>query len=135
LRNYAHLMVVTHIPVVDNLNAILQRKRIPVPPETLLQGAYNAMIASRKADIGAAFDRDYVQGQVDYQKGNAALFRYEIKNGTDPDLKEFAERTLPKIDDHLQWALKLANSDVVSETRVRTQLGPPDRGGSEEHAR
>jgi putative membrane protein len=116
LRNYAHLMVVTHIPVVDNLNAILQRKGIPVPPETLLQGAYNTMIASLKADIGAAFDRDYVQGQVDYQKGNAALFRYEIQNGTDPDLKEFAERTLPKIDDHLQWALKLANSDVVSGT-------------------
>jgi putative membrane protein len=86
-------MVVTHIPVVDRLNSILQRKRIPAPPETLLQGAYNTMIDSLKADTGAAFDRDYVQGQVDYQKGNAALFRYEIQNGVNHDLKEFAERT------------------------------------------
>jgi putative membrane protein len=107
-------MVVSHIPVVDGLNSILQRKRIVAPPETLLQGAYDSMIASLKSDAGAAFDRDYVEGQVDYQKGNAALFRYEIQNGADPDLKEFAQRTLPKIEDHLQRALNLAKSGVAS---------------------
>ena len=32
------------------------------------------MIASLKADTEAGLDRDYVEGQVDYQKGNAALF-------------------------------------------------------------
>jgi hypothetical protein len=42
------------------------------------------------------------------QKGNAALFEQEIQNGTDPDLKEFARQTLPKIVDHLQRAEKLA---------------------------
>jgi putative membrane protein len=114
IRDYAHLMVVSHMPVVDGLNSILQRKRIVAPPETLLQGAYDSMIASLKSDAGAAFDRDYVGGQVDYQKGNAALFRYEIQNGADPGLKEFAQRTLPKIEDHLQRALKLAKSSVAS---------------------
>jgi putative membrane protein len=68
------------------------------------------MIASLKAGHGAAFDRDYVNGQVDYQKGNAALFQYEIQNGADPDLKDFARRTLPKIEDHLQRALRLAKN-------------------------
>jgi putative membrane protein len=113
IRDYAHLMVVSHIPVVDGLTSILQRKRIVAPPETLLQGAYDSMIASLKSDAGAAFDRDYVEGQVDYQKGNAALFRYEIQNGADPGLKEFAQRTLPKIEDHLQRALNLAKSSVA----------------------
>jgi putative membrane protein len=113
IRDYAHLMVVSHIPVVDGLNSILQRKRIVAPPETLLQGAYDSMIASLKSDAGVAFDRDYVEGQVDYQKGNAALFRYEIQNGADPGLKEFAQRTLPKIEDHLQRALNLAKSSVA----------------------
>jgi putative membrane protein len=99
IRDYAHLMVVTHIPVVDALALILRRERVTAPPNTLLQGAYDAMIASLKADRAPAFDRDYVEGQVDYQKGNAALFRNEIENGTDADLKEFAQRTLPKIED------------------------------------
>jgi putative membrane protein len=58
VRDYAHLMVVSHIPVVDGLNSILQRKQIAAPPETLLQGAYDAMIGSLKADTGVALDRD-----------------------------------------------------------------------------
>ena len=56
IRDYAHLMVVSHIPVVNALNAILQRKNMAVPPNTLLHGAYNAMVASLEADRGIGFD-------------------------------------------------------------------------------
>ena len=101
-------MVVTHIPVVDALNRILSNKNIEAPANTLLHGAYDTMISSLKAERGAVLDRDYVEGQVDYQKGNAALFRNEIENGSDPALKDFARATLPKIVDHLDRALKLA---------------------------
>jgi putative membrane protein len=107
IRTYGHLMVTTHIPVVDALNVILRNKNI-TPSNTLLHGAYDAMLAELRADHGAAFDRAYVNGQVEYQKGNAALFEQEIENGNDPDLKEFARKTLPKIVDHLERALKLA---------------------------
>jgi putative membrane protein len=107
IRSYAHLMVTSHIPVVDALNVILKKKSI-TPSNTLLHGAYGAMIFTLDADRGAAFDRNYVAGQVEYQKGNAALFEQEIQNGSDPDLKEFAGQTLPKIVDHLHRAEKLA---------------------------
>jgi putative membrane protein len=107
IRSYAHLMVTSHIPVVDALNVILKHKNI-TPSDTLLHGAYDAMISTLEADRRAAFDRDYVNGQVQYQKGNAALFEQEIQNGTDPDLKAFARQTLPKIVNHLQRAEKLA---------------------------
>jgi putative membrane protein len=111
IRSYAHLMVTSHIPVVNALNTILQSKNI-TPSNTLLQGAYDAMLATLKADHGAAFDRDYVNGQVEYQKGNAALFRQEIQNGADPDLRQFARQTLPKIEDHLQRAGKLTGASA-----------------------
>jgi putative membrane protein len=48
------------------------------------------MIFALNADCGVAFDRNYLNGQVEYQKGNAALFEQEIENGNDPELKEFA---------------------------------------------
>jgi putative membrane protein len=118
IRDYAHLMVVSHIPVVNALNAILQLKNMAAPPNTLLHGAYNAMVASLEADRGIGFDRDYVEGQLEYQKGNAALFQYEIHNGADPDLKEFARQTLAKIEDHLHRALALAKgSDRTTAER------------------
>ena len=107
IRSYAHLMVTSHIPVVDALNVILKQKNI-TPSNTLLHGAYDAMLATLEADRRAAFDRDYVNGQVEYQKGNAALFAQEIRNGSDPELKAFARETLPKIVDHLERAEKLA---------------------------
>jgi putative membrane protein len=109
VRSYAHLMVSSHIPVVDALNAILQRKNI-TPSNPLLHGAYDAMLFTLNADHGTAFDRNYVNGQVEYQKGNAALFQQEIQNGSDPDLRQFARQTLPKIEDHLQRAVKLAGA-------------------------
>lgn len=115
IRDYAHLMVETHIPVVDALNKILARKNIKAPPNTLLRGAYSTMVSTLKSESGAALDRDYIQGQVDYQNGNDALFRGEIEHGSDPDLKQFARATLPKIDDHLDRALKLEKEKTASE--------------------
>jgi putative membrane protein len=109
IRNYAHLMVTSHIPVTEALTAILQQKDV-TPSNTLLHGAYDAMLSSLKADHGAAFDRDYVNGQLEYQKENAALFRQEIENGSDPVLRQFARETLPKIEDHLQRVLRLAGA-------------------------
>ena len=125
VRDYAHLMVVTHIPVVDALNTILKRKGIMPPPDTLLQGAYVTMITTLKAEHGVVFDRDYVGGQVEYQKGNTALFQNEIQNGTDPDLRAFARQTLPKIEDHLQRALTLAESAKHGRTRLANPGAAP----------
>ena len=106
IRSYAELMVSSHEAVNGALQAILQRKG-PLPPPTLLQAAYTTMVATLQDEAGPAFDQDYVRGQVDYQKANAALYQYEIANGSDADLVPFAQDTLPKIQDHLAKALAL----------------------------
>jgi len=99
-------MVSSHEAVNGALQAILQRKG-PLPPPTLLQAAYATIVATLQDEAGPAFDQDYVRGQVDYQKANAALYQYEIANGSDADLVPFAQETLPKIQDHLAKALAL----------------------------
>jgi putative membrane protein len=106
IRSYAELMVSSHITVNNALLAILKNKA-PVPPPTLLKAAYTTMVSTLQHETGETLDADYVRGQVNYQKGNTALYEYEIANGTDPDLKAFAQETLPKIQDHLARALKL----------------------------
>jgi putative membrane protein len=68
-------------------------------------------------------DGDYTEGQVEYQKGNAALFQYEIQNGTDPDLKKFAQDTLPEIEDRLQRAMKFAEGDGHQQRATRWRIG------------
>ncbi|MGA2564868.1 MAG: DUF4142 domain-containing protein [Steroidobacteraceae bacterium] len=99
-------MVSSHITVNNALLGILKNKA-PVPPPTLLKAAYSTMVSTLQHEAGKRLDDDYVRGQVNYQKANAALYQYEIANGSDPDLKAFAAETLPKIQDHLARALKL----------------------------
>ena len=109
IRSYAQLMVTSHVAVNDALAAIL-KKKAPIPPPTLLKAAYSTILSTLERDDGPTFDSDYVSGQVNYQRANAALYQYEIANGSDTDLKAFAQQTLPKIQDHLQRALKLQRS-------------------------
>jgi putative membrane protein len=109
IREYANLMVSSHIAVNNALEAILKTKA-PTPPPTLLKAAYATMVWTLHHEQGKTLDADYVQGQVNYQYANTALYKYEIANGTDPDLKAFAQQTLPKIEDHLERALKLQNT-------------------------
>jgi putative membrane protein len=106
IRSYAKLMVSSHVAVNNALLAILKNKQA-APPPTLLKAAYSTMVSTLQHEDGQALDADYVRGQVNYQKANIALYQYEIANGTDPDLKAFAQDTLPKIQDHLARALRL----------------------------
>jgi putative membrane protein len=106
IRSYAQLMVSSHITVNNALAAILKNKA-PIPPPTLLRAAYSTIISTLEHENGQTFDADYVRGQVNYQRANATLYQYEVANGMDPDLKAFALQTLPKIQDHLERALKL----------------------------
>ena len=110
IQSYAQLMVSSHITVNNALTAILKNKA-PTPPATLLKAAYSTMVATLQHESGPTFDADYVGGQVNYQKANAALYEYEIANGMDPELKAFAQQTLPKIQDHLARALKLQSAE------------------------
>jgi putative membrane protein len=106
IRSYADLMVSSHITVNNALLAILKNKS-PVAPPTLLKAAYATMVSTLQHETGDTFDADYVRGQINYQRANTALYEYEIANGADPDLRTFAQETLPKIQDHLARALKL----------------------------
>jgi putative membrane protein len=106
IRSYADLMVSSHIAVNNALLAIL-KKKAPTPPPTLLQAAYATMVATLQHERGRGVDADYIRGQILYQNANTALYKYEIANGSDPDLKAFAQQTLPKIEDHLARVEKL----------------------------
>jgi putative membrane protein len=80
-------MVSSHIPVVEALKAILQRQNV-TPANTLLRDAYDAMLFTAQSGSRRRIRPNYVNGQVEYQKGNAALFREEIQNGNDPALRQ-----------------------------------------------
>jgi putative membrane protein len=51
---------------------------------------------------GAAFDREYVKMMVSDHEKDVAAFRRESQAAKDPELKAWAGKTLPTLEDHLQ---------------------------------
>jgi putative membrane protein len=61
---------------------------------------------------GAAFDREYVKMMVKDHENDVAAFRRQSQQAQDPDLKAWAARTLPTLEDHLK-SIKQIESQVV----------------------
>jgi putative membrane protein len=116
VRDYATLMDSSHVQVENNLMALLRKMNLEPPPASLISGAYKGLVGILLGEQGAAFDRDYVRTQLDYQHANDALYRWEIQDGSNPALKAYARETLPKIDDHMRRveALLAAETDTSS---------------------
>lgn len=53
---------------------------------------------------GAAFDRAYMQDMVTDHEQDIAEFRQQAGHGTNPDIRAFASKTLPTLEEHLKMA-------------------------------
>jgi putative membrane protein len=105
VKEFAQKMVADHSKANDELKTIASQKNIPLPTE--LDAKHKAMQDKLAKLKGAAFDRAYMTHMAAAHKEAAALFEREAKSGKDPDVKAFAEKTLPTIQDHLKRAQDL----------------------------
>jgi putative membrane protein len=53
---------------------------------------------------GAQFDRAYMDDMVADHKQDVAEFKKEASSGKDSEVKSFAAKTLPTLEDHLKMA-------------------------------
>jgi putative membrane protein len=66
---------------------------------------------------GKAFDQHYMRLMVDDHDKAVKLFRQESGSGNNAELKQFAQKTLPTIEQHQKMALALSHR--LSETAAR----------------
>lgn len=57
---------------------------------------------------GSEFDKEYMSGMVKDHEAAVEDFQKQANEGTDPDIKAFAARTLPILQEHLQIARDVA---------------------------
>jgi len=102
VKSFGKRMVDDHSKANDELKEIAKTKNITLP--TAL-GAKDKALHDRLAKLqGAQFDRAYMQAMVKDHKKDVAAFRHESTAGNDPDVKSFASKTLPTLEDHLKMA-------------------------------
>ena len=100
VKQFGQRMVDDHTKANKELASIAQDKNMPVATE--LDPKHRAMADKLAKLQGAAFDREYLLGQVADHEETIALFTNQIKEGQDAELKAFASKTLPILQEHLQ---------------------------------
>lgn len=119
VKEYGRRMVADHGQKNDELARIATGKGMTPPAEPTAQQRADAQRLGRLN--GEAFDRAYARQMVVDHRKTVALFEKQARSGRDPELKDFAERTLPALREHLQMAQQLPSTPSRGAARNATQ--------------
>ena len=110
VKSFGNQMVTDHTKAGDELKALAATKGVTLPSTP---GKHQKDIDKLGRKSGADFDRDYARHMVDAHKKAVSLFQKTAKSGDDADVKAFAGKTLPTLQQHLEHANTL-NTAVKS---------------------
>src|SRR5689334_1615636 len=114
VKSFADKMVTDHNKANDELKQIVSRKGATLPTD--VGRKENSHYDSLQKENGADFDKAYVEHMVKDHKKDVKDFQDAAQNLTDPDLKAFAQKTLPTLQEHLQMIQQI--EPQVSNKRV-----------------
>ena len=102
VKAFGQRMVTDHTKANDELKTIASQKGITLP--TSLDAAAKAKMDKMSKMSGEAFDKAYMDDMLKDHKHDVAEFRKEANGGKDADIKGFAGKTLPTLEEHLKMA-------------------------------
>jgi len=104
VKDYGAMMEKDHTAAADKLKAVAASKNITLPP-AISPDAQKDIDDLQKKE-GKDFDKAYISKMISDHKKVISMFEDEAKNGQDPDIKAFANSTLPTLHHHLEEAQK-----------------------------
>jgi putative membrane protein len=105
VKRFGERMVTDHSKANDELKALAVRKGITPPTE--VTAAQKDEKESLSKLSGAEFDRKYMKLMVEDHDQDVKAFQDQANGAADPDLKSFAARTLPTLQEHQKMAKEI----------------------------
>jgi putative membrane protein len=105
VRQFGQRMVDDHSKANSDLMQVASSKGWALP--AALDAKHQADMRKMSALSGEAFDRAYVKMMVKDHKKDVGEFQKESTRGADADVKSFAARTLPTLQEHLQMIQRI----------------------------
>lgn len=102
VKQFGQRMVDDHTKAGDELKQLAARKGVTLPTEVNPEQKELRDKLSKLS--GAAFDREYMKAMVEDHEKVVKAFQDEAGDGADSDVKAFASKTLPTLQQHLQLA-------------------------------
>jgi putative membrane protein len=114
VRQFGQHMVDDHTKANQDLMQVASSKSWTLP--TALDAKHQADVQKLSAMSGDAFDREYVKMMVKDHKKDVAEFQKESTRGADTDVKSFATRTLPTLQEHLQMIQRINDKMMLRKS-------------------
>ncbi len=106
LKKFAQKMIDDHKAADQKLMDTLKQANLPEPKYSML-GEHRDLLFQLTASDGVAFDRRYVQDQIQAHNQAVKLLTTYSKRGDNDALKQLASSLLPTIQEHLKMAEEL----------------------------
>jgi putative membrane protein len=106
-QNFARRMIADHTKASTELKDLIQSKKINVTIPDAPTSSQQSMLDKLDKLTGADFDKQYREDQKSAHVSAVSAFQRYAKSGDNPDIKQFAEKTAPILEHHLQMAREL----------------------------
>jgi len=106
VREFGARMVADHSRANSELKSIAGQKGIQLPTE--LNSEQKSEMDKLSKMSGAEFDKEYMSAMLKDHETDVKDFDTQAREGNDPEIKAFAGKTLPTLQQHLQMAQQAA---------------------------
>jgi putative membrane protein len=115
VKSFADRMVRDHTAANEQLTAVAAGLGVELPKT--LDSEHEKLRERLQTLHGKAFDEQYMHVMVEDHDKAIKLFQQEVRAGHDAELKRFAQKTLPTLEEHQKMALQLAQK--LSQTAAK----------------
>jgi putative membrane protein len=106
VREFGQRMVADHSKANAELKAVAARKGMQLPAD--LNSEQKSEMDKLAKLSGVDFDKEYMSAMLKDHEDDVKAFETQSKDGNDADVKAFAAKTLPTLQEHLQMARSAA---------------------------
>jgi putative membrane protein len=110
---FAATMITDHQKTTDDLKSMIVNGDVRAELPTVLDSSHQSEIDKLKSLKGADFSSRYDSDQLSGHKDAVSLFERYAKGGDNPELKDWADKTLPTLRHHLAMAEELMAGKTV----------------------
>jgi putative membrane protein len=106
-KSFASQMVTDHTKTSTELKGLVSSGKVKADVPTALDSSHQSKLDKLKGESSKDFSSDFDSDQVSAHKDAVSLFDRYAKGGDNADLKNWAGKTLPVLQHHLEMAQNL----------------------------
>ena len=115
-KTFAQQMITDHTKTTTELKGLVNGGKVQATLPTALDSSMQSKLDKLKDASGKDFSSDYNSYQVSAHKDAVSLFERYAKGGDNAELKDWAGKTLPTLQHHLEMAQELGEAPSVGQS-------------------